>query len=409
MSMLKSAFVIGRRDFVATVYSRTFFFFLIAPVLILAISGGAGALSAGMAKRESRATVAVIAAPNEYREIDAAYRRLEPGYGDYDLPALDRIDADYVVSDQIGRLLAAPDKKILAVLTGGIDHPRLTGAIDERGRIAGQMTAIIADARLHRALAGAHIDVAPGNVRVVHTAESAGSLATARSLTARIGQTLLFMLTMFLATMVLSNLVEEKSGKIIEVLTAAVPVDSIFFGKLAAMLSVSLVGIAAWTVAAIAAAASWSHGGNTIPEPAVGWPVFVALIFLYFAANYLLLGALFLGIGSQAGTVREVQTLSMPVTMGQVLLFFLASAAASSFNSPFGIAAAIFPFSSPLAMVGRAAQTGELWPHLVALAWQALWVWVTIQIGAALFRRNVLKSGGGPAAAFGSRRGRSAG
>ena len=403
MTMFKSAFVIGRRDFVATVWSRTFFFFLIAPVLILAISGGAGALSATMAKQESRATVAVIAAPAPYREIEAAYRRLEPGYGEYELPALDRIDADYVVSDQVRRLLAAPDKKILAVLTGGIDRPELTGAIDRDGRIARQFTAIIADARQHRALAGAHIVVEPASIRIVRTAESAGSLATARSLTARIGQTLLFMLTLFLATMVLSNLVEEKSGKIIEVLTAAVPVDSIFFGKLGAMLSVSLVGIAAWTVAAFAAAALWSHGGNTIPEPAVGWPAFVALIFLYFSMNYLLLGALFLGIGSQAGTVREVQTLSMPVTMGQLLLFFLASAAASSFNSLFGIAVAIFPFSSPLTMIARAAQTPELWPHLVALAWQALWVWVTIQLGAALFRRNVLKSGGGPAAAFGSR------
>ncbi len=55
-------------------------------------------------------------------------------------------------------------------------------------------------------------------------------------------------------------------------------------------------------------------------------------------------------------------------------------------------------------MVARAAQTPELWPHLAALVWQAIWVWLTIQFGAALFRRNVMKSGGGPAAAFGFRR-----
>jgi ABC-2 type transport system permease protein len=93
--------------------------------------------------------------------------------------------------------------------------------------------------------------------------------------------------------------------------------------------------------------------------------------------------------------VREVQTLSMPVTVGQMLIFLLASFAVGAFNSPLGILAAIFPFSSPLTMVARAAQTPEIWPHLLALAWQALWVWLTVSLGATLFRRNVLKSGGG--------------
>ena len=46
------------------------------------------------------------------------------------------------------------------------------------------------------------------------------------------------------------------------------------------------------------------------------------------------------------------------------------------------------------AVVARAAQAAELWPHAAALAWQALWVWLTVALGARLFRRNVLKSGG---------------
>jgi ABC-2 type transport system permease protein len=138
--------------------------------------------------------------------------------------------------------------------------------------------------------------------------------------------------------------------------------------------------------------------------PAVGWPIFLLLGFLYFSMNYLLLGALFLGIGSQAGSVREVQTVSMPVTIGQVIIFFFATAAARPVDGPLGIAGAIFPFSSPLVMMARGAQTPELWPHLAALLWQALWVWLIVRFGAALFRSHVLKSGGGPAAAFGFRR-----
>ena len=36
-----------------------------------------------------------------------------------------------------------------------------------------------------------------------------------------------------------------------------------------------------------------------------------------------------------------------------------------------------------------------LWQHLLALGWQAFWVLLLIRFGAKLFRRNVLKSGGG--------------
>ena len=43
--------------------------------------------------------------------------------------------------------------------------------------------------------------------------------------------------------------------------------------------------------------------------------------------NYLLLGAAFLTIGAQASTAREVQTMSMPVTFAQVLIFGFASTA----------------------------------------------------------------------------------
>ena len=52
--------------------------------------------------------------------------------------------------------------------------------------------------------------------------------------------------------------------------------------------------------------------------------------------NYLLFGAVFLTIGAQASTAREVQTLSMPVTFGQVLIFGFAATAIGSPDSARG-------------------------------------------------------------------------
>ena len=79
------------------------------------------------------------------------------------------------------------------------------------------------------------------------TATSQPSQKRSRAVaTAQAAQTLLFLLTMLLAGMVLSNLVEEKANKIIEILAAAIPMDAVFLGKLFAMLAVSFVGIAVW-------------------------------------------------------------------------------------------------------------------------------------------------------------------
>ncbi len=396
MGFLRSAFVIGRRDFVATVYTRTFIIFLVSPLLIVGLSIVFGNIAGQSARQSTRSAVAVIADQAGYAPIKAAYDRVTPAFGEGRLPELVRAEPDYDRALQTETLLASRDKRIVAVLTGGLDSPVLTGSLDEGDQVHSQMGAVIEEARHQRALDRAGISLPPVTVKLIKVEESAGSLVKKRAVTAIMGQMLLFMLTILLAGMLLSNLIEEKSNKVIEVLAAAVPVDAIFVGKLFSMFAVSFVGIAIWAGGGLAAAAIWSsHVGSNLPAPAIGWPIFVLLVVIYYAANYLLLGALFLGLGSQAASIREVQTLSMPVTVGQMLLLMLAMFANGQLNGPIGIAAAIFPFSSPLMMVSRAAQMGELWPHLLAIAWQAFWVWLTISLAASLFRRNVMKSGSG--------------
>jgi ABC-2 type transport system permease protein len=395
---MESVFVIARRDFVATVWSRTFLFFLLGPLLVIGISMLLGSTSKQLVRQDLKVTVAIVSSKADFQAIEAARARLNPAFGERSLPELVHEEPDYDPALQTQTLLQSAGKRILAVLAGGLDRPTLTGAISAEGNLGKQMTLVLEEARQQRALAATGRAPPPLALKVVEVERSEGSLAASRSATARGAQLLLFTLTVLLAGMLLSNLLEEKSNKIIEVLAAALPVDSIFVGKLVSMLAVSLVGIAVWVTGALIALELWPNQSGSLPSPAVGWPLFILLVLLYYSANYMLLGALFLGIGSQANSVREVQTLSMPVTVGQMLLLLLASFAVGAFNNPIGVLAAVFPYSSPLVMVARAAQTSELWPHLLALAWQAFWVWLTVQLGATLFRRNVLKSGGSSSA-----------
>ena len=389
---LGAAFVIGRRDFNATVFSKTFLMFLLGPLLPLLFGFIFGGIGARAEKNETPPTVAVISNPADFALLDKARTRFLPLEEGRPLVALRAVAPEADVPAQRDRLLKAEEERLLGVLEGGLKAPHFTGAVNADGRTVKQIALFVDEAQLMAS--GAPTASRGPPVRISLTDQSGGSLASAREITARAGQFLIFFLTVFLAGMLLSQLIEEKSNKVIEVLAAAVPVDSIFIGKLFAMLAMSLVGIAVWlTAGAVGAALFLDQGLGSLPPPAVGWPAFIALGFLYFTMNYLLIGAVFLGIGSQASTVREVQTLSMPVTMAQVLLFGFAVLGVGQPSSAEAIGAAVFPLSSAYAMIARAAEQAAIWPHVAALAWQVLWVILILRISAKLFRRSVLKSG----------------
>lgn len=379
--LLRASLVIARRDFTAVIFSKAFIFFLLGPLFPVVVGIAAGHLGQDMSGGGQRAAIGVLMDPTDAGALMEARQRLSDTLGQEDLPQL-----AVGSGTSAEAMLAREDTQVPAVLSGSLAAPVLTGREAELERYSGDVSLLVSAAR-----AGDRLKPAP--IRTQPVAGSEGSAGRSQMLTGRSAQVLLFLLTMLLAGMVLSNLVEEKTNKIIEILAAAVPIDAIFVGKLMAMLAMSMVGIAIWGSAAALAYLTAFGASVPLPAPAVGWPSFIVLGVLYFSTAYMLLGSLFIGIGAQASTVREVQTLSMPVTMGQVVVFFLASFAVNRPGSMAELAAAAFPLSSPFAMISRAAQFPELWPHALALGWQALWVGLIIRIGVYLFRRNVLKSG----------------
>jgi ABC-2 type transport system permease protein len=386
---LRAAFVIARRDYVATVFSKTFLLFLIGPLLPLIFALAFAAIGVGSDQDSAEPTIAVIANGKMAAAIRASSDRLSSA--DIAEIAIHAPSRDEPA--QVRRLLSRPG--VVAVLSGLPASPVLTGTARMVDRYDGPAGLILDDARRELALDAAHARPRPLAIARHPIDRAAAVEASDRKATARGAQFVLVMLTIILAGMLLSNLTEEKSNKVIEILAAAVPVDAIFFGKLLAMLGMSLTGIAIWgSVAAIAVPSFAPNLIAGLGAPSIGWPLLLLLGIVYFIASYLLLGALFLGIGAQASSVREVQTLSMPVTMAQVGVFGLGAMAVNHPDSGLGLVAAIFPWSSPFAMIARAAQRPELWPHLIAILWQAGWVALIIAIGARMFRRSVLKSGG---------------
>jgi ABC-2 type transport system permease protein len=380
---IRAAYVIARRDFTAIIFSKSFFFFLLGPLFPIGIAVAAGGLGSQVSQDIDNSVIGVALSAEETDILLATRQRLSRSLGSKSMPELVALrDFSAQEADIIAKLDS--EKSLTAILSGTLAAPVLTGSERDVKRWQGKITLLAETALTQPAM----VDIETRFIGQTSSSSERNQLMTAQA-----GQAILILLTMILAGMVLSNLVEEKTNKIIEILAAAIPMDAIFLGKLFAMLGMALVGITVWSTMGLTVALLVGGNWSALPSPAVGWPIFGVLMIFYFSMAYLLLGSLFLGIGAMATTVREVQTLSMPVTMGQLLVFFLSYSAITKLGEPVEWFAVLFPFSSPFAMIARAAQMDNLWQHGLALIWQAIFTMIIIRFSVMLFRRNVMKSG----------------
>ena len=395
LSRLEAAWVIARRDFIAVLFSRAFLFFLIGPLFPVIVGGLAGSIGGQVSREAVTLEVGLAMSAEDNAAMIAASERIGPQLRGA-IPVMREVteatgdpafDARAFMEERRGNYAA--------IVTGTLQSPEVVGTGPQVDRWTGPVRLMAADALAATPL------VFPSSTKTT-VASSAASERTNRIRTAQAAQMVMFLLTMLLAGMVLSNLAEEKGNKVIEILAAAIPMDAVFMGKLFAMLGVSFVGIAVWgtigwgfwAIAEDAIVTVTQTNFRELPGPAVGWGMFLTLGVLYFSMAYLLLGALFLTIGAMASTVREVQTLSMPVTMMQLMVFFVAAYTITQPGSALEMAAIAFPLSSPFAMLARAALDEAVWLHVAALAWQAVWVILLVKGGSLLFRKRVMKSGG---------------
>ncbi|MBZ6377689.1 hypothetical protein B5C34_03640 [Pacificimonas flava] len=342
------------------------------------LGAGEAARALGLDRREPALTVV----PAEGDPAGQAKRLMDPAAGRFGAVLLAREDGltIYRASDatRIERVRVLANR---AWERRAADRLGLSAQLDELQRSAPVMSV---ETLAAVAESGGPAPAAPRD----RAAEALGTGATM----------ILFMLISLLAGALLSNMVEEKGNKVIEILVASVPIPAIFAGKLIAMVIVSLIGIAVWGVifGGGAALLLGQLPAGIIPDPARGWPEFAALVLGYFICAYLIFGAIFLGIGSLCSSIREVQTLSMPVTILQMVVLVVTLQAISADPGPFRAIASWFPLSAPYMMAARAAEGTALLPHLFAYAWLLLFAGGVIFVAARLFRYGVLRSGPPP-------------
>lgn len=396
--LIRQTAVIARRDFIATVATPTFLVFLMAPFFMLgfALVGGLGAAQVSRGP-ETRTEIVLLVDDGRGAALLAADRALRTIYRPFEAPPPVRVHPPAgAATPQLARALLNRDHiSTAAVLYGPLEAPTILAAP------GGERVTAYLEQLAERVLRDARGTIAPDERLSRPTVIPVKVAAPPHAMRQSIGfgaVFTLFLLTLLLGGQAVGMMAEEKGNKVIEILAAAVPLEAVFLGKLIGVFGVALVFIAFWGTLALLGLTQLPVDGRTLAglSPAIGMPVFLLLAAAYFTMAYLLLGAVFLGAGAQAGTVREIQMLSLPITIFQVGMFGLSSAAASNPGTTLALVAEVVPFSSPFAMAARGATDPRIWPHLLALGWQLCWVALTITIAARMFRRGVLKSGGAP-------------
>lgn len=211
---------------------------------------------------------------------------------------------------------------------------------------------------------------------------------------------LLWISVFSIAQMLLTNTVEEKSNRIIEVLLSSVSPLQLMYGKIFGIAATGLTVIASW-IGFIFLALKFLPGlmGQQMPYDLsflLASPVFLVSFAVYFLLGYLFYAALLVGMGAVCNSLKEAQNLMSPVT---IILLVPLLAMVPVGQDPNGMLAKIMsyiPPFTPFVMMNRAAGPPSgmeyvvtsilLLASIVALSWAA----------AKVFRIGILMTGKPP-------------
>jgi ABC-2 type transport system permease protein len=189
----------------------------------------------------------------------------------------------------------------------------------------------------------------------------------------------------------IGSVIEEKGRRIIEVLLSAMSPFELMAGKILGLGAIGLTATGLWAAAAYMAA-RWQ--GLNIEVTAS----LVVYFVIFYILGFLLLTSLLAGVGSVCNTLKETQSLRMPI----MLVFILPLIAWFKLvQNPNGMLARVLSFVpplTPLVMVLRVSASPDVWIGEIILSMILLSavVLATIWAAAKVFRTGILMCGKRP-------------
>jgi len=213
---------------------------------------------------------------------------------------------------------------------------------------------------------------------------------------------LLWISVFTVAQILLTNTIEEKSNRIIEVLLSSVSPFQLMSGKILGNALTGLTVIGSWigfVLLGITIVPRFlERAPNVQLEQVVSEPLYLGSFIFYFLAGYFLYSALLVGIGSVCNNPKEAQNLMLPVMLILIVPLLSMMPVAQDPNGTLARTLSYIPFFTPFVMMNRAAGP----PPIVDYVGTTLLLLVSVPLvfwaASRIFRIGVLMTGQPPSA-----------
>ncbi|MDT8428708.1 MAG: ABC transporter permease [Pseudomonadales bacterium] len=210
---------------------------------------------------------------------------------------------------------------------------------------------------------------------------------------------LMFITLMQSVQYLLSNTIEEKSNRIIEVLLASVTPGELMMGKLLGIGMSGITTIVAWLVSFLLFIQFYQSTETAVISQLLDVLLGSELIpyfLFYYIAGYALYAGFFLAIGSLCNTLKEAQNLMLPMMMILLLPLLTMSFIAQDPNGSIARIMSWIPLFTPFIMMNRAAAQPPLFDIIGTTLVLLLSIVAMLWLSGRVFRQGVLRSGQPP-------------
>ena len=209
------------------------------------------------------------------------------------------------------------------------------------------------------------------------------------------GMTYMLLVIIFgVGNLLLTNTIEERSNKIVEILLSSVTANQLMMGKLVGIAAVGLTMPSIFLIGSIAMAATATGDSSVmgLAMEALFSTNLVVIYLFYFLCAYLIFSMIFLAIGAVSNSLQDAQSYMGPVML---LVFAPLPFMIMVFQNPNGLVASILtwiPIYTPYAVMMRAAADPPLWEVVGATALMLAFTLFLMRIMGRIFRQAILQA-----------------
>lgn len=402
---MRNMLLIAKREYLEKVKGRAF---RLSTVIVPVVLVGLLSVSAFTGRKMGTGKHIVVAADNSALAANVRTSLLDEKQAHFTVDTL----VPFTDQDRDDLLARIQNKSIdgaLLIENSASNKPKITYISESSGDLmdTSRLDDAVNDAFLQLRLA--QQGIAPDQVKsflkpvTIETRQLSGNGKTSKSQ----GMTPFYkaMLMTFLMTMPIllygmdmaRSIVEEKSSRIFEVMLAVARPDDMLTGKLLGVGAAGLTQIAIWIAAAALLGTSALLAPLLSGDIKIQFSLLEGVLFpVYFILGFFLYSAFFSGLAATCETAQDLQMyISLAViptwTSFAILPFLL-----NNPNSPWVVAASLFPPTAPLVMlprIGMLPAPFPWWQIAVSLALLLVSIWAVIWFASRLYRIGILMYG----------------